>query len=114
MIKEKPMSNRYMGTWRIIELEQWDNACIDLVVPGYISFREDNQGAFQFGAVRGDLAYRIEPYQETERLEFAWEGADETDPISGRGWAMLKDGYLQGRMYFHEGDDASFLAEDEG
>jgi hypothetical protein len=47
------------------------------VVPGYISFREDNQGEFQFGAVRGDLDYRIAPYQDTERLAFSWEGEDE-------------------------------------
>jgi hypothetical protein len=114
MIKENPISNRYIGTWRILELEPWDNASIDLVVPGYISFREDNQGAFQFGAVRGDLTYRIAPYQETDRLEFAWEGANETDPVRGRGWAMIKDGQLQGRIYFHAGDESSFLVEDEG
>jgi hypothetical protein len=36
------MSNQYMGTWRIIEMEQWDQDYIDLVVPGYFSFREDH------------------------------------------------------------------------
>jgi len=104
------MSSQYIGTWRIIEMEQWDKAYIDLVVPGYIAFREDNQGEFQFGAVHGDLDYRLEPYQDTERLEFSWEGEDEMDPISGRGWAIIKDGQLQGRIYFHEGDDSGFTA----
>lgn len=104
------MSSQYIGTWRIIEMEQWDKAFIDLVVPGYIAFREDNQGAFQFGAVHGDLDYRIEPYEETERLEFSWAGEDEMDPVSGRGWAIIQDGQLQGRMYFHEGDDSGFTA----
>jgi hypothetical protein len=65
------MSNQYMGTWRIIEMEQWDQDFIDLVVPGYIAFRGDNLGEFQFGAVRGDIHYRIEPYHDTERLEFS-------------------------------------------
>ena len=107
------MSNRYIGTWRILAMEQWDKASIDLVMPEYIAFREENQGEFQFGAVHGDLDYRIEPYQETERLEFSWEGEDETDPVSGRGWAMIKAGQLQGRLSFHEGDDSGFVAEKE-
>jgi hypothetical protein len=108
--KENPMSSPYRGTWRIIEMEQWDKAYIDLVVPGYIAFREDNQGEFQFGVVHGDLDYRIEPYHDTQRLEFSWEGEDEMDPVSGRGWAILQDGQLQGRIYFHEGDDSGFTA----
>jgi hypothetical protein len=67
------MSNPYLGTWHIIEMEQWDQDYIDLVVPGYISFRKDQRGEFQFGAVHGDFDYHIVPYQNTERLEFSWE-----------------------------------------
>ena len=74
------------------------------------TIREDNQGEFQFGVVHGDLDYRIEPYHDTQRLEFSWEGEDEMDPVSGRGWAILQDGQLQGRIYFHEGDDSGFTA----
>ena len=103
-----------VGTWRIIEMEQWDQDYIDLVVPGYFSFREDNLGAFQFGTVHGEIDYRLEPYQETERLEFSWEGEDEMDPVSGRGWAIIEDGQLQGRLYFHEGDESGFTAEKQG
>jgi hypothetical protein len=107
------MSNTYVGTWRIIEMAQGDQASIALIVPGYITFKEDHLGEFQFGTVHGDLDYRIEPYQHTERLEFAWEGADDMDPVRGRGWAMIQDGQLQGRLYFHEGDAPSVLAEKE-
>ena len=52
-------------------------------------------------------------YQGTERLEFSWEGEDEMDPVSGRGWAIIEDGQLQGRLYFHEGDASGFVAEKE-
>jgi hypothetical protein len=107
------MSHQYRGTWRIIEMEQWDQDYIDLVVPGYIAFREDNQGEFQFGTVHGNLDYRVEPYQEPARLEFSWEGEAEMDPVSGRGWAMIQDGQLQGRLYFHEGDESGFVAQKE-
>src|SRR2546425_11692538 len=66
-----------------MEMEQWDKAYIDLVVPGYIAFREDHLGEFQFGTVHGNLDYRLEPYQDTERLEFSWEGEDEMDLVRG-------------------------------
>jgi len=108
------MSNQYRGTWRIVEMEQWDKAYIDLVVPGYFSFREDHLGEFQFGTVHGEIDYRLEPYQDTERLGFSWEGADEMDPVSGRGWVIIKDGKLRGRLYFHEGDELGFTAEKQG
>jgi hypothetical protein len=61
------MRNPYSGSWRTIEMEQWDQGFIDLVVPGYIAFRENNTGEFQFGAVHGYLDYRIEKYSEHVR-----------------------------------------------
>jgi len=30
--EKRPMSNTYMGTWRIIEMEQWDKDYIDLII----------------------------------------------------------------------------------
>jgi hypothetical protein len=45
-------------------------------------------------------------------VEFSWEGWDDSDRRSGRGWAALaEDGSLCGRIYFHLGDDSSFRAE---
>jgi hypothetical protein len=47
-------------------------------------------------------------------VEFSWEGNDECDPASGRGWAVLeKDGSLRGRIFFHLGDDSGFAAVPE-
>jgi hypothetical protein len=51
------MRHQYIGPWRIIEMEQWDQDYIDLVVPGYFSFREDHLGEFQFGTVHGEIDY---------------------------------------------------------
>jgi hypothetical protein len=48
-------------------------------------------------------------------VEFSWEGNDECDPASGRGWAVLEeDGSLRGRIFFHLGDDSGFTAVREG
>ena len=85
------MRSPYIGTWRIIEMEQWDQDYIDLVVPGSIACREDNLGEFQFGTVHGDMDYHLEPYQETGRLKFSWQGEDDMDLVSRRGWAMIQD-----------------------
>jgi hypothetical protein len=37
--------------------------------------------------------------------EFSWQGSDEGDDVSGRGWAALNpDSTLEGHIYFHLGD----------
>lgn len=92
-------------------MEAWDKDFIDLVVPGHITIRKDDQGEFQFGAVEGNMDCRIEQFGEIERLEFSWEGSDEGDLVSGRGWAVVNDNELHGRLYFHLGDDSSFIAK---
>jgi hypothetical protein len=44
-------------------------------------------------------------------LGFTWDGNDDCDHASGRGWAVLEeDGSLSGRIYFHLGDDSGFRA----
>ena len=92
-------------------MEHWDNEFIDLVVPGHITFKKNGEGEFQFGAVQGYIDYRIETWGDLERLEFSWEGNDEMDPVSGRGWAEIKGDELHGRLYFHMGDDSWFIAK---
>jgi hypothetical protein len=42
-------------------------------------------------------------------VEFTREGDIESDPASGRGWALLdEDGSERGDIYFHLGDDSGF------
>ena len=38
-------------------------------------------------------------------------GQDENDMTTGRGWAVIKDGGLKGRLYFYLGDDSWFKAK---
>ena len=82
-------------------MTEWDNDFIDEEVPGYFNFAKNGLGDFQFGYVRCDIDWR-----ETERdgeptIEFSFEGMDEMDPCSGRGWAAVKDGKLDGMIYFY-------------
>ena len=47
--------------------------------------------------------------------EFSWQGKDERDDASGRGWAVIEGrGTLAGRIDFHQGDDSAFARDASG
>jgi hypothetical protein len=103
------------GRWRIVEMELWDRDAIDLVGPGFIEIRSDGTGSLRFIAVEGRMDIREIDRAGAPGIEFSWEGNDEGDAASGRGWATLSsDSSLSGRIFFHMGDDSSFNAVREG
>lgn len=84
---------------------------IDLVGPAYIEIRTDGTGQFRFIAVEGHLDCRQPDDEDSAKVDFTWEGNDEGDRASGRGWAQLEsDGSLRGHIFFHAGDDSGFRA----
>jgi hypothetical protein len=44
-------------------------------------------------------------------MGFTWEGMDEMDPVTGRGWITLRDKELYGKIFFHQGDCSWFRAK---
>ena len=99
------------GRWRIVETELWDSDALNLVAPAFIEFGEEGLGSFGFIAVQGEMDCREVVRDGRLGVEFSWEGNDECDPASGRGWAVLEeDGSLCGRIFFHFGDDSGFTA----
>lgn len=103
-------NNPFIGRWRIVEMEVWDQDYVDMEVPGHFTFAKDNLGNFQFGLVSGELDCRTTLKTGQDRIEFSWAGEDEGSPVSGRGWAVVADDQLLGRIYFHLGEDSSFHA----
>ncbi|MCK9927016.1 hypothetical protein MXD62_07525 [Frankia sp. Mgl5] len=102
---------RLTGRWRIVEMDLWDQDAIDLVGPGYIEVDRDGTGEFGFIAVRGWMDCRWGTRDGRPLVEFSWDGDDEGDEISGRGWAVLGDGdVLSGHLFIHRGDDSAFRA----
>ncbi len=100
------------GTWRITYMDLWGPDAIDLLGPGFFQFDGERGGRFRFIAVEGwmDCRHRLE--QGRPVVEFSWDGFDDRDPANGRGWArVLADGSLDGRIYFHQGDESGFRAE---
>ena len=99
------------GAWRIVEMDLWDPEAIDLLGPGFIQFGADRSGQFRFIAVQGWMDCHYDQSDGRSCVEFIWEGDDDGDPASGRGWAALdKDDSLRGHIYFHFGDDSGFRA----
>ncbi len=99
------------GRWRIVQTELWDSEALDLVAPAFIEFGGDGSGSFGFIVVQGEMDCREVVRDGRPGVEFSWEGNDECEPASGRGWAVLhEDGSLHGRVFFHLGDDSGFTA----
>lgn len=59
-------------------MDNWDRDAIELVGPGFI-------------AVRGWLDCRWSKRDGRPFVEFSWEGEDEGDQVTGRGWAAPSD-----------------------
>ncbi len=92
-------------------MDMWDRDAIDLVGPAFIEINPDGTGHFGFIAVDGYLDCRAAERDNCPAVEFSWDGNDESDPASGRGWARLEsDGSLHGHIFFHLGDDSGFEA----
>ena len=100
-----------VGVWRVVEMDLWDIDAIDLMEPAFVAFEGDGDGGLQFVAVQGQLDWRTSAQGQGDRVEFTWEGDDDGDRVSGRGWAEVdEDGSLRGHIYFHLGDDSGFRA----
>jgi hypothetical protein len=99
------------GPWRIVQMELWDDDFLDLVAPAHITFEDEGLGSFAFGCVQGSTDCRFGTENGLPLVEFSWEGSDEMDPASGRGWALLTTNtQLEGRLFFHCGDESDFCA----
>ena len=78
---------------------------LDLVEPAFLEI-EGEEGEMRFIAVQAWLDIRYDARAGGPLAEFSWEGVDEGDQRSGRGWvAMGTAGRLVGHLYFHIGDD---------
>jgi hypothetical protein len=111
MTKAQVTRMRIAGTWRISEMEFWDQESVELLGPAFIEFGQDGTGQFRFIAVEGWMDCRHGHRDGRACVEFTWDGQDDCDPASGRGWAVLEeDGTLRGHIFIHRADDSAFSA----
>ena len=92
-------------------MQHWDRDYLDLEVPAHLTFDRDRAGSFQFGAVRGWIDYRVGERDGRPAVEFSWEGFNDADPSSGRGWAWIDKEEMQGCLFLHNSDESTFTAQ---
>ena len=108
---QKSVRDSFVGSWRIVEMEQWEREDIDELGPARIQFNRDGTGELRFLVVQGGIDCRFETRDGKPFVEFSWSGFSEMDEACGRGWAELETGNrLRGRLFFHLGDDSAFAA----
>ena len=98
------------GDWEILSSELWDKDALDLIETAHVRF-DGRNGELMMIAIHGWLDCRYGERDGRPAVEFSWEGHDESDERSGRGWAVVKpDGKVYGRLFLHMGDDSAFAA----
>ena len=98
------------GRWRIVEMDLWERETLDLGAPAFDELPPQQTGSLAFVAVEGSVDWRPVRRDGRPGAEVTWDGFDDDDPASGRGWAVLRDGSLSGHIYLHLGDDSGFKA----
>ncbi len=86
MAKVPAFAKAFAGRWRIVEMDTWDNAFLDLVEEAHITFTGASGRKIVFGALQGFLDVRYGSRDGSACAEFSWEGQDDNDPACGRGW----------------------------
>ena len=100
----------FTGEWHIVEMEQWDREDLDLLGPACLTLDRRGHGTMRFVAIEARVDYRPGVRDGLPAVEFSFDGNDEGDRISGRGWAVLMAGTLRGRVFLHDGDESAFSA----
>lgn len=91
-------------------MELWEPEDLDLLGPAQIVLERAGRGRMNFIAVDLLLHYQLARRDNRDGVEFTFDGSDEGDRVSGRGWAVLDGQVLRGRIYFHQGDHSGFVA----
>jgi hypothetical protein len=104
------VKKKFVGAWRIIELEGFDTEYVDLCGPAIIKISSGGIGRMNFGAVEMELDCKMDDLNE-EVVRFSFEGSDEGDPTCGHGYFLNENHTMTGRIFRHCGDEISFKAQ---
>jgi hypothetical protein len=102
------VESAFLGRWKIVAMELWEQDFVDLEEPGHITFNKGGSGGFHFGCVDASLDWQYET--SIDRVDFTFDGCDEGDQVNGRGWAKNEGKQMVGQIVFHMGDESGFKA----
>jgi hypothetical protein len=107
---KKKQESLFLGLWHIVSMTGWDEQFVSAEVQAFIEFEGNGTGAFEFAYVRATIDYRLGEREGMPAVEFSWLGVADAAQVCGRGWGVRDGDELQGRIYFHLGDDYGFVA----
>lgn len=112
MSKVPTFAKAFAGRWRILEMYVWDHDVLDLGEEAHLSFEGVSDGEIAFVAVKGFLDVRYGSRDGSACAEFSWQGHDDAEEASGRGWVTLGTaGRLVSHIFIYQGDDSGFVCE---
>jgi hypothetical protein len=103
------VKKKFVGTWRITELKEYDMEYLDLCGPAKVTITMRGSGRLNFGAIEAEIDGRMDEISEGV-FRFSFEGQDEGDPFIGRGYCIVDGKQMTGRLFRHFGDEFSFRA----
>lgn len=103
------VKKKFVGSWRIIELQGFDSEYVDLCGPAKVKITPRGVGHINFGAVEVEIDCKMDDLDERV-IRFTFEGGDEGDPICGRGYCLVDGDQMAGRIFRHFGDEFGFKA----
>ncbi|MDB6063941.1 MAG: hypothetical protein JWR26_149 [Pedosphaera sp.] len=89
-------------------MDQWAQKYVDEDGPACVIFKKGGLGEMRFLCANVSLDWQYD--KEADRVDFTFEGYEEMDEVSGRGWARIQGKQLAGQIHFHLGDDSGFKA----
>ena len=104
------VKKKFVGHWRITDLEGFDADYADMGGPAKLKISTRGTGTMNFGAVEAEIDCKMDELDDRV-LRFTFEGMDEGDQISGRGFCSVTGDELMGRVFRHYGDAFGFKAK---
>src|SRR4051795_2772177 len=72
MAKVPAFAKAFVGRWRIVEMDVWDNDFLDLVEEAHLTLTGEADGEIAFGARQGVLDVRYGSRDGAAWAEFSW------------------------------------------
>jgi len=108
---KKKIEPEYIGSWRIIEMSNWNKKARDRFALARLTIRPDGLGTLAFYSVQAKLDCRMDEVGVAEHLAYKLRGTDEGNEVSGRGWAVaITKNRMEGEFLLHSGDRSTFQA----
>jgi hypothetical protein len=112
--RKTPAKAALHGHWQIEASSLWDDESLHLFGTAYLKIRPNGFGEFVVGALEADIDWHARDDSSPPCVDFSFEGNDDGEPVSGRGWARCTGDALQAEIFIHRGDRSALTGRKVG